>query len=437
MPESPRGKWLLLTLLCFAGAMVYTFPFLRYSYYDTMKEALDVTHTQMGLMQAVNGVAATFGYIPGGWLADRYSPRKLLATSLIVTGLSGFYFSTFPSYVGGLFLYGFWGVSTLIIFWAPFIKATRNLGPDTEQGRLFGFLEGGRGVFGFLIGMFTLFVFKEMGEGPTGLMWVINISAVVTIAAGLTVWLMFEDPPPGMASEALFQNFSGALKTPQVWVIGLIIFCGYGLFASQSYITPYMTGVMGAVVTYGVLMGILRTYGVQAIGAPVSGIVADKIGGPSIVIGFAFAIAALCMLILLMVPPELKNLAIVSNVMIVLAFCVFCTTRQLLCDFFGVKNPNAHYGDSCRGCLFCGLFTRGVHVSDDWLLVRFLSGSARLSNHLWLYAGAVSGRYFSHATLAAYQPTEWVRGAPAGWVKYFPMRRSGATERRVLFRLSM
>jgi predicted MFS family arabinose efflux permease len=103
----------------------------------------------------------------------------------------------------------------------------------------------------------------------------------------------------------LFQNFSGALKTPQVWVIGLIIFCGYGLFASQSYITPYMTGVMGAVVTYGVLMGILRTYGIQAIGAPVSGILADKIGGPSIVIGFAFAIAALCMSILLVVPPEL------------------------------------------------------------------------------------------------------------------------------------
>ena len=212
MPDSPRGKWLLLTLLCFAGAMVYTFPFLRYSYYDTMKEALGVTHTQMGLMQAVNGVAATFGYIPGGWLADRYSPRKLLATSLVVTGLSGFYFSTFPSYVGGLFLYGFWGVSTLIIFWAPFIKATRTLGPDEEQGRLFGFLEGGRGVFGFLVGMFTLFVFKEMGEGPRGLMWVINISAVVTIAAGLAVWLMFEDPAQGEVLSRYFRTSVGHSK---------------------------------------------------------------------------------------------------------------------------------------------------------------------------------------------------------------------------------
>jgi len=334
--------------------MVYTFPFLRYSYYDTMKEALGVSHTQMGIMQSVNGIAATFGYVPGGWLADRYSPRKMLAMSLMLTGLSGFYFSTFPSYVGGLFLYGFWGVSTLIIFWAPFIKATRSLGPDAEQGRLFGFLEGGRGVFGFLIGMFTLFVFKEMGEGPVGLMWVINISAVVTIVAGLIIWILFEDPPLDKVPASVFKNFSGALRTPQVWVIGLIIFCGYGLFASQSYITPYMTGVMGAVVTYGVLMGILRTYGTQAIGAPVSGLLADKLGGPTFVIACAFGISALCMVLLLMVPAEAKNLAIVSNVMIILALCVFALRGNFYATFAESKIPMPTMGTAVGVACFVG-----------------------------------------------------------------------------------
>ena len=359
MPNSPRKKWLLLTLLCFAGAMVYTFPFLRYSYYDTMKEALGVTHTQMGLMQSVNGIAATFGYIPGGWLADRYSPRKLLATSLIVTGLSGFYFSTFPSFVGGLFLYGFWGISTLIIFWAPFIKATRNLGPDEEQGRLFGLLEGGRGVFGFLISMFTLFVFREMGEGPVGLMWVINITAVVTIAAGITVWMMFDDTVQDGGSEPILRNFKAALKTPQVWIIGLIIFCGYGLFASQSYITPYMTGVMGAVVSYGVLMGILRTYGIQAIGAPVSGFIADKIGGATIVIGSAFVIAALCVVLLLAVPAEAKYLTTVSNVMVVLAFCVFALRGNFYATFAESKIPVHTMGTAVGVACFLGYLPEG------------------------------------------------------------------------------
>jgi len=177
----------MLALLSLAGATIYTFPFLRYSYYEPLQNALGVTHTQMGILQSLNGILSTLGYIPGGWLADRYSPRLLLSVSLISTGLSGFYFSTFPSYVGAMFLYGFWGISTLVIFWAPLIKATRELGTKEEQGKLFGLLEGGRGVFAFIVGAITLTVFSRMGESQAGLMWVINISAVITIVAGISI----------------------------------------------------------------------------------------------------------------------------------------------------------------------------------------------------------------------------------------------------------
>ncbi len=354
MTHSPNKKWFLLALLSFAGAMVYTFPFLRYSYYDTMKEALDVTHTQMGYMQMVNGVASTLGYIPGGWLADRYSPRKLLSLSLIATGLSGFYFATFPSFVGGLFLYGFWGVSTLIIFWAPFIKATRNLGPDSEQGRLFGFLEGGRGVFGFLIGMLTLYVFNRMGQGETGLMWLIIISAVFTIIAGLAIWFMFEDPPEEEASAPVFKYFWQALRTPQVWVIAFIIFCGYSLFATQSYITPYMTGPMGAVVAFGAFMGILRTYGLQAVGAPASGIIADRIGSPTKVIMAAFIIAAFCVTAFIFIPAEAKNLNLVTGVMIILGLCVFALRGNFYATFAESSIPKHMMGTAVGAACFIG-----------------------------------------------------------------------------------
>jgi len=354
MPDNAYKKWFLLALLCFAGAMVYTFPFLRYSYYDTMREALNVTHTEMGYMQMVNGIASTLGYIPGGWLADRYSPRKLLATSLIATGLSGFYFATFPSYIGGLFLYGFWGVSTLIIFWAPFIKATRNLGPDSEQGRLFGFLEGGRGVFGFFIGLLTLFVFNKMGQGPTGLMWVILISAVFIIVAGLAIWFLFEDTPEEEQATPVLQNFWITLKTPQVWLIAFIIFCGYSLFATQSYITPYMTGPMGAVVAFGAFMGILRTYGLQAIGAPTGGIIADRIGSPTIVIMCAFSIAVLCMIAFLFIPAEAENLNIVTGVMIVLGLCVFALRGNFYATFAESSIPPHMMGTAVGAACFIG-----------------------------------------------------------------------------------
>lgn len=354
MTESAHKKWFLLALLSFAGAMVYTFPFLRYSYYDTMKAALDVSHTEMGYMQMVNGIASTLGYIPGGWLADRYSPRKLLAVSLVATGLSGFYFATFPSYVGGLFLYGFWGVSTLIIFWAPFIKATRNLGPDEEQGRLFGFLEGGRGVFGFLIGMFTLFVFNHMGQGAEGLRWVILISAVCTVGAGLAIWFLFEDAVEEEQSSPVMQNFMIALRTPQVWFIAAIIFCGYGLFATQSYITPYMTGPMGAVVAFGAFMGILRTYGLQAIGAPASGIIADRIGSPTKVIIGAFIVSGFCIIAFLLIPAQAEYLPWVTAVMIILGLCVFALRGNFYATFSESSIPTHMMGTAVGAACFIG-----------------------------------------------------------------------------------
>ena len=323
MTTANRKKWFMLMLLCLAGATVYTFPFLRYSYYDPMREALGLTHTQMGILQSLNGITSTLGYIPGGWLADRYSPRKLLSFSLVITGLSGFYFSTFPSYAGALVLYGFWGVSTLIIFWAPLIKATRDLGDKSEQGRLFGFLEGGRGIFASLIGALTLVVFSKMGEGTVGLMWVINISAVIIIAAGIAIWVFLEDSEPQERTESVTKGIARALLMPKVWVIGAIIFCGYGLFAGQSYTTPYMTGVIGAAVSFGALMGLIRTYGLQTLGGPMSGVLADKLGSPTKVLIIAFIVSALTLVAFLLIPSTLDYLNFVAVNMVVLGLAVF------------------------------------------------------------------------------------------------------------------
>ena len=83
-------KWLMPSILCIAGGTVYTFPFLRFSYYEPLKEALGLTHTQLGVIQSGYGIIATIGYIPGGMLADRFSPRKPISIALISTGLSGF-----------------------------------------------------------------------------------------------------------------------------------------------------------------------------------------------------------------------------------------------------------------------------------------------------------------------------------------------------------
>ena len=328
--HSPSGrsnlkKWLMLALLCAAASTIYIFPFLRYSYYEPLRLALDLTHSEFGIVQGVNGLTSTLGYLPGGWLADRYSSRKLLCFALIATGLSGFYFSTFPSFTGAVVLFGFWGVSTLVIFWAPLIKATRDLGDASEQGRLFGFLEGGRGLVGSIVGLGTLALFTCMGEGEVGLLWVINVSAVIVISAGLAIWFFFEDAviEDKDDSDSVLGGVLQAIKMPQVWILGGIIFCSYSLFVGQTYITPYMTEVLGATVAFGALMGLIRTYGLQTCGGPASGILADRIGSSNKVLIGAFTCTSITLVLFLVIPPSSAMIWLVAANMIFMGLGVF------------------------------------------------------------------------------------------------------------------
>lgn len=321
--QSNSKRWFMLVLLALAGSAIYTFPFLRYSYYEPLQDALGLSHTQMGVLQSLNGIVSTLGYIPGGWLADRYSPRLLLSISLIGTGLSGFYFSTFPSYIGAMFLYGFWGVSTLVIFWAPLIKATRELGNKDQQGKLFGFLEGGRGIWGLLLGAVTLIVFSRMGESQEGLMWVINISAVTIIAAGLAIWFLLEDGERQPQHESPLHGITTAMKMPETWIIAIIILCGYSLFAGQTYITPYMTEILGASLTMGALMGLIRTYGLQMAGGISAGILSTRMGSPNRLIIASFSVTTVCMVGFLLIPSDSAMMGLVTANMLVMGFAVY------------------------------------------------------------------------------------------------------------------
>ena len=76
-----------------------------------------------------------------------------MATALIMTAAGGMYLAQFPSYQGLQWLYGYWGFSTIFLFWSAMIKATRNWGGGKQQGRAFGYLEAGRGLVAASIGV--------------------------------------------------------------------------------------------------------------------------------------------------------------------------------------------------------------------------------------------------------------------------------------------
>lgn len=395
-------KYFMLSILCLAAGTIYTFPFLRFSYYEPLKEALGVTHTQLGILQSCYGIIATIGYIPGGMLADRFSPRKLVAFALITTGLSGFYFSTFPSYYGAIALYGFWGFSAVVIFWAALIKATQSLGDSSEQGRLFGFLEGGRGIAGTVVGLGTLWVFNHIGEQRMGLIWVINISAIVTTLAGVLTLFYFEDSETEeeKTGESPVKGMLEAMKMPKVWVIGMIIFCGYSMFVGQTYTTPYMTEIFGASVSFGALMGLIRTYGLQTIGAPMSGILADRIGSPTKIIIAAFGITTLSLILFLVIPPNPALLMTVTIAMIFLGLAVFALRGNFFATVDESHMPRAITGAIVGLASFMGYLPDAFSFAliGNWLDKNPGLAGYRIS-FIYLLAISILGLGFSCALL--------------------------------------
>lgn len=259
--------------LIVAGEAIFGLPFHVARFFrKTVLDVFGLTNTELGSAQAVYGVTAMLAYFPGGPLADRFSARRLLCISLVLTTAGGLYMATFPSLRGSMVVWGFFGFSTILFFWAALIRATRDWGGKDEQGRAFGLLDGGRGLLAAVLASLGVavfaFVFPEgkdatLAQKEDALRMVIYGYAAATMAAAVLVWFCVpdgdaaskipEDRAPGSAnptdaaahlSESSATHVKRVLAMPLVWMQALIILCAYvgfkgfdnfSLFAVEAY----------------------------------------------------------------------------------------------------------------------------------------------------------------------------------------------------------
>ncbi|HET8736307.1 MAG TPA: MFS transporter, partial [Pricia sp.] len=159
--KQKKATWYYLVLLILAGEAVFILPFvLPRIFRPTVLDVFGIDNTELGLCFSVYGIVALISYLLGGPLADNHPPRKLMAIALWMTALGGWLFAAYPSFEVLQVLYGYWGFTTIFLFWAPMIKATRVWGGTTSQGKAFGLLDGGRGLTGALFGLLGVLVFS-------------------------------------------------------------------------------------------------------------------------------------------------------------------------------------------------------------------------------------------------------------------------------------
>jgi predicted MFS family arabinose efflux permease len=269
----------LAVLFC-GGAFMYLLPFCKNTYYVPFMEALHVNNTQLGMMGSAFGITAMLSYLPGGWLADRISARQLMTLALIITGVGGFCLSFYPPYAICLLIHASWGITTAIFFGAM-VKTIRNLANVSQQGKAFGFFEGGRGLAFSVMMTIALVLFAIMGSSAAGLRDLILLYSTVTTAFGIVFWFSLPDDQRNANGGATWPQIVQILKLPHVWLIALFTFCSYAPLVALLFIAPFTTVVYGGSVVLGASLAIAAQY-VRPFASSGAGLLADRIGSSKV-----------------------------------------------------------------------------------------------------------------------------------------------------------
>lgn len=295
MNKSFIKKYGTLLLLAAGAGIIFQLPYIRETFYVPIQNAMNLSNEQMGLLSSGYATMATLSYFVGGIIADKFSARKLLTFSFLATGALGLWFSTFPGFTVSRIIFILMGVSTIITYWSACIKATRMLGTDDEQGRLFGLQEGLRGVLNALLVFAMTAVFSSFVDEIAGAAAAIRVCAITVIVIGVLNWFFIEDTKTGEQTESLGEVVKGMFKClliPRVWLLVGIIFTAYSVYGLIGYVTTYAQQFYGMTATTAATLGGVR-YLLQGVGGVIGGFLADKLlSRMKVIIGGCIGLAA-------------------------------------------------------------------------------------------------------------------------------------------------
>lgn len=251
----------LILLLIIAGEAIFILPFvIARVFRPTFLDSFEINNFQLGSCFSIYGIVALLSYLFGGPMADRFKPRVLMSIALILTALGGFYMATFPSYENLKILFGYWGFTTIFLFWAAMIKTTRIWGGEKHQGIAYGLLDGGRGLVGALFGLLGVLIFSSLLSGNSELITLVEkreilasiiiSSSVIVIIIAVIVFLVLkpryekDDFLSSIPPRKTLSNVVEILKIPAVWFLMIIIVCAYVAYKITDVFSLYANEVM-------------------------------------------------------------------------------------------------------------------------------------------------------------------------------------------------
>ncbi len=344
------SRIVFITTLILAGEMIFSLPFHTARFFrPTLLEVFGFSNANLGDIFAVYGVTAMLAYFPGGAIADRFSARGLMSFSLLATAAGGFYMATFPDGLQMAVLYGYWGITTIFLFWAAMIRATREWGGQFSQGKAFGILDGGRGLVAaaaavFATGMFALYMPADANlasdaQRAEGFRTVILFYSIATFATGIVTWLLLpkSDASASSSGGSVVRGMASVVKKPIVWAQAAVIVCAYCGYKGLDNYSLYAVQVLGMDEVEGARFTAYAAY-IRPVACVFAGVIADRFR-PSRIIALTFTLLIIAFAMLSVATPTQSWLVYIYANIFVSIFAVFALRGVYFALLAETKTP--------------------------------------------------------------------------------------------------
>ncbi|MGG0509363.1 MFS transporter [Priestia megaterium] len=349
MAEKNYRRYFQFFLIILAAGSIFPLIYLKTNYQETILEVYGISLKQLNGIFSVLGVAYLVGYSPSGWLADRFSAKKLLFISLLICGLTGLWFAQVPSYSMVLVIFGIWGFFSVFTFWAAHLKLVKLIAKKEEEGRFFGALDGGRGLVEAILASIALFIFTNVLGDSTALshkkealQFVVYMYSTALILVSVLILIFVKEDKTSIKKEFIskaaetrkkvnMKDFKQIFSNKFIWLLGGIIFMSYIVTWSVYYQGGFLqTNIKVDAATVGKITVLMLW--MRPIGGILGGFLGDKFGRSNILM-IALGLAATFLIAISTAPITMPHMYF--KIQVVMVGLMIYTVRGLYWSLLG------------------------------------------------------------------------------------------------------
>ncbi|NIZ40671.1 MFS transporter [Entomospira entomophila] len=317
--DKKYGRYTQLLLLALSAGAIFRLVYLRASFQEGMQQAWSISVVQLNQLYVLLGIA-TIGYLPSGWIADRFSTKNVVITALALTAILSLMLAFNPSFIGLKWIYSGLGITSVVLFWSSHMRIVRMLGGNKEDGKIFGLLDGWRGLSEALFASIATVLFQwrmsqhEQRTGTDGissgmqivfiffavLLLILSIINIFLLAPDRTQKIRKRKSITSTKNRSYDRSVKDMVLIKQVILISAIIFSGYTLFFTGFAFSSLLTTTFNIplITAAYVLSGLLW---MRPIGAITGGFLADKYP-KYIILGISMILSMAGIILLLYLP---------------------------------------------------------------------------------------------------------------------------------------